>query len=256
VDSSRTEQWLSMAENGNTGQTDATQSLVGSPTLTIEAESVGIVPPVPLPTTPAGDPGAPSRRGTVVRAGLAVLVAVVVAAGVGWAVHRQTPTFQATALIEMDQPLQLATNGDQVIVKLSRLRLKYAPLVATDAILQPLSDSLGVPIEQLRGSVSAQAPGETLLLVVTARTHNSSSATRYANGAADQLSRYVANEQRQLGVPAKLMYEAVVIDNARAAAKTAPTKRRVVEASAIFGLIAGAVAYSGLTMLRGRTRTA
>lgn len=163
-------------------------------------------------------------------------------------------TYRATAVVQVDQPAQVLRGGSDTIVKLAGLRLKYAPLVGTDAILNPVATTLGVPIGSLRGRVSAGVPPQSLLIMVDARTANRSDAIRFANAAADELGRYANNEQDELGVPRVERYVLTTIDPARGTHRVSPTRARIIGYAVTVGVLVALIAH-GAAFLLTRRRT-
>jgi hypothetical protein len=199
----------------------------------------------------------PARlRGQVRTVVVAVAIGLIAGTVVAGRVAARPPIYGASALVQLDQPTLLETGGSQVMSKLNRLRDKYALLVGTDTILVPLASALGVPIDRLRGRVSAEAPfGDSLLISVDGRTSSASDAVLFANAAAEQMSRYADVEQSALAVPVAGRYRIMTVNAARAALKETPTGRQVLSSGAVFGLVVAALAYVGLELFQRRRRS-
>jgi capsular polysaccharide biosynthesis protein len=187
-----------------------------------------------------------------------LIVALVVAflvAGLSAAVLLSRPArFESTATVAVDQPSLIASGGDRVIDKLARLRVKYAPLVRTDLMTEPLAKELGTTPGDLRSSLSATTPIDNLLILVTARTGNRSQSQTYAATTAEFLVRYARDEQVRDSVPSDQRFELVIVDQARPGAKIEPSQQRALAVTLVAGLAAGGLAYVVLQLARPRSR--
>ncbi len=184
----------------------------------------------------------------------ALIVAFLVGALAGVVVLTRPAKFDATAAVAVDQPSLIASGGDRVIDKLQRLRVKYAPLLRTDVIADPLSKQLGTSPGVLRASLSATAPVDSLLIVITAHTGSRTQSQNFANKAAQFLVTYAKDEQTRDNVPAAEQFQLVVVDQARPGAKVEPTQQRAIAVTLASALIGGALAYVLLQLLRPRPR--
>ena len=182
----------------------------------------------------------------------ALIVAFLVAALSVTIVLTRPAKYQSTATLAVDQPALVATGGAGELDKLSKIRLKYAPLVKTDVIAKPLAQELGTTPAVIRSSVSAVAPGDNILVVITARSANKADAQRFASATAAYLAKYVEDEQTHDAVPANQQFEFTVVDEARPATKADPSRTRAIAVGLAAGLIALALTYVALQLLRPR----
>lgn len=175
--------------------------------------------------------------------GAAVVAFVLAGALVGAVVLGRTATYEARALVAVDQPLLLSSGGDGVVDKLSRLRLKYAPLLRTDEMTLPLASELDLAPDRVRGRVDGALVPNSLLISVAGRGADAASAIALANAASAYLGAYAQDEQVAIDVPPVEQYTLEVVSQARFAAKIAPSNRRALSLGVVGGLLAGAAAF-------------
>ncbi len=134
---------------------------------------------------------------------LLALVAAVLAAGiVGLSVRGGNGTFSSSSLVTIDAPRAVAAAGDNgILQKLSGLRFKYAGLVPTDLLAVPVADRLKVPVEQVRGRLSASLQATDLLMRLTCRGTELAKTRTCAGALAQSLVDYVAKEQADNAIP-------------------------------------------------------
>jgi capsular polysaccharide biosynthesis protein len=184
---------------------------------------------------------------------LVALIAGVISGTAAWVIaSSRSAVYSATAEIEVDQPAAILGGTSDTVIKLSALRLKYAPLVDTDAVLMPAATALGVPEGSMRGRVSAGVPPNSLLIPITASTGSGSEAVRFANAAADALGQHANREQDELGVPVASRYTLTTIAPARAARHVSPTHRSEATAAVIVGVIVALTGFGVVTFLSRR----
>lgn len=182
----------------------------------------------------------------------AIAVALVAAAITVPAVLSRPARYEAVATMEMDQPRLLITGTSDVVPKLTQLRLKYAPLAATDTITEAAASALGVPRARLHGAITVDTPPFSLLLNVHARAASAADAVRFANAITVALAAHANAEQAGLDVPLDQRYQLVPITPAGGAAKTSTGARQAASSAVAMGLAAGALAYAGMDALVGR----
>lgn len=182
----------------------------------------------------------------------AVIIAFLVAGLAAVVVLTRPAKYESTAAIAVDQPSLIASGGDRVIDKLARIRVKYAPLLKTDVVTDPLAKQLGTTPEDLRSSLSATTPADNILILVRATTGSRSQSQNFAAKAAEFLSKYAADEQARDNVPANQRFDLVVVDQARPGTKTEPSATRALAVTVVAGLIALGLAYVVLQLLRPR----
>ncbi len=144
----------------------------------------------------------PARRPGPLALFVAALAAVLAAGVAGLAARGGAATFTSTALVSVDEPRAVAAAGDGgVIDKLSRIRFKYAGLVATDALATPVAAQLGVPVAKVRGRLSATVVPTDLLLRLNCSGPDGAAARRCADVLAASMVAFVAQEQSSNGIP-------------------------------------------------------
>ena len=183
----------------------------------------------------------------------ALICGVLVAALAGAIVLTRPAKYESTATVAVDQPALIASGGDRVIDKLQRIRVKYAPLLKTDVMTEPLAKQLGTTPADLRSTLSATTPADNVLIVVKATTGSRTQSQNYAAKAADLLASYAKDEQARDSVPPSQQFQLVVVDQARPGTKTEPSQVRAFAFALVAGLIALGVVYVALQLLRPRT---
>lgn len=183
----------------------------------------------------------------------AALGALLSAALVGAAELRGPTTYTATATMLIDDPYALATAGDSgPLLKLDTLRVKYAGLVDTDVIAGPVATRLGLPVTAVLGSVSAQVPGESLLMPVVATWGSARRAVLLADATAAQVTAYVQQEEQAFGVPAKDRFTITDIAPAAAAVAHGPSRARALTDEVAVAIGALVAIFLAVQLLRNR----
>jgi capsular polysaccharide biosynthesis protein len=185
--------------------------------------------------------------------GIAVLL-VVIAAVAGYEVAaRRAPTYVASAATMLDQPLTIAQSQDAgVIDKLARLRLKYAGILRSDAVVNAAATSAGVSRDTVAATEVVRVDPGSLLLYVGASGTRASQAVRVANALASALSGYVTREQRSAQIAPRDRVELTVVAPARHAAAVLPTSRQKLLTGLGTGLLAFVLLAGVLDVLRRR----
>jgi hypothetical protein len=173
-------------------------------------------------------------------------------AGLAAAVTLRAPEqYEATTILVIDNPLALATSGDDGTVnKLDRLRGKYATLAATQAIAAPVAEELGVGPGAVIERTEVFASPSTLGLVVVGRGGTADGATSMADAMADGIVDYVEAEHEANAVPAEDRFTFTVVQPAQSARKSSPSNDRALDSAVLtfgFSLVA---AYVILQLLR------
>jgi capsular polysaccharide biosynthesis protein len=182
----------------------------------------------------------------------ALIVAFLLAGLTAAFVLTRPAKYESTATIAVDQPALIASGGDRVIDKLARIRVKYAPLLKTDVMTEPLAKQLGTTPANLRSTLSASTPADNVLILVKATTGSRAQSQTYASRAAEFLAKYAEDEQTRDAVPTNQRFQLVVVDQARLGTKTEPSQARAVAITIVAGLIALALAYVVLQLVRPR----
>jgi capsular polysaccharide biosynthesis protein len=179
---------------------------------------------------------------------------VLVAAVAGYEVEaRRAPTYVASAATMLDQPLTVAQSQDAGVVdKLARLRLKYAGILRSDAVVQVAATSAGVSRDTVAATEIAHVDDGSLLLYVGASSTRAVRAVRVANALANALAAYVAHEQTAAQIAPRDRVELTVIAPARYAQAVLPTKRQKLLTAFGAGLVAFVVLGGVLDVMRRR----
>lgn len=132
---------------------------------------------------------------------LAVGLPLLTAAVVYGIVSRQTPLYQATAILTVKP----ASTGEQQLdpVTGSDIARTYQELVRTQEVLQPVADRLGGDFTPglLKGAVTATAPTNKFLLKISASDPDPEQAALIANDVAEEFDTYVrARAEAELSV--------------------------------------------------------
>ena len=182
----------------------------------------------------------PRRRSGLLIAGVLVTLLLALAAGAAVAARHQSgpARYRSVAVLLIDQePAVSQAHDNGILVKLTTMRIKYVDTVTTTTFSSALARTLGLPPGQFRGSVSAYAPPESLLLQVAATTADRGRAQAVAQGAADKLVADLAQEQTDLGITGPAQVTLKVVTPAPAAVKVAPLRKDSVKR----GLVAGGI---------------
>lgn len=203
-----------------------------------------------MTTTPADRPGV---LGLPLRLPQLVLAAIVglVAAAVGGLVTVAGPdVYQSRATVLIDQPVAIsAAPFEGTLQKLDRLRFKYAPLLTTKVMRDPIVAAAGVPRDHIVSIVAA--PRQSSLLVdVFAKADSPAEARRLADAGAAQLSTYVQAEQEKIGVPEAQRFAFVAVDPARPGGRVTSGYGRALTVAFVAGLFASLATALVLHSLR------
>ncbi len=161
----------------------------------------------------------------------AVLVGLILAAvlGVIGAVAGRggSTTYMSQTVMLIDDPYGLAVQGNfNSFMQLSALRFKYADLINTSPIAQPVATSLHLPVASVVGSVSAEVPAESLLLDIDATWSTPREAQVLSQAVADELTNYVKAEDANFNIPAPSAFTLTTVDAASAAVSHGPSSRK------------------------------
>ena len=167
-------------------------------------------------------------------------------------IKHQSPVYQSSAVMLIDQPVQIATGNEGTVAKLTLLRLKYLALLGTTEVVGPAAREAGVSDAELVGSERPTAPIQSLTILPAIRSKNPVLAQRMAQALANSLADYVVTEQEALKLPPQAQIVVRVINNARVGGKVSPTKERARQAGLIVGAGGLLVAYAVLQLIRSR----
>lgn len=189
---------------------------------------------------------------------LTAVLFVVGAALAGLLARSAAPTWQSTAILDIDQPRVVAAAQDPAVLdKLSRLRFKYVGLVGTDRIAGPVAFSLDEDVEDVRPRLGASALPSDLLIRVTGTAGDPRVARRTSDALARALVELVATEQDDDAVPPVEQVQVELVDVAAPAVQVGPA-RGAIGIAALLGGALGAglclilIAVSGNRLFTGR----
>jgi hypothetical protein len=187
------------------------------------------------------------------------VVALVVGALLGGllavAAGSKDPVYESKAVLAIDQPLAIAASGSGGIVdKLSRLRGKYAGLVRTNVIAEPVAEHSGLPVGTVRGSLVAAADDTSLLLVVGARATDKAMAGKLASAAADEVVAYAAAEQAKYAIPKAQQFAFSVVVPASSPVASGGGRSRELKAAFLGFVVGAALVYAALELLATERR--
>lgn len=173
----------------------------------------------------------------------AVVVALLLVAGIAAAVLGASATYRAQATLLIDQPAAIAAvPSPAVFDKLSKLRLKYAGLVTTQEFSAPIGRRAGLGEEVVADALFADVQVGTLLMTVGARAPQPQRAERIAATAAGFLVDYVQREQEAAGIPPEQRFTFEVVTPVEQAVRISNATRRV----ALVTIATGALLALGL----------
>jgi capsular polysaccharide biosynthesis protein len=190
-----------------------------------------------------------------------LVVTLLLAAVVGIAVgvisssltSTRASTYSSTAKLLINQPKALSlADSDGVVLKLSRLRLKYIGLVGTPVIGNPVAASLHRSPAQLGGFLDAIAPTQNLNINVIGISANPQTAQKLAQAGAQQLAAYATREQVTDAIPAGERFILTMIAPADTAARAAGSHTRALFVGVGAGALAAAAVAGGLYLQRRR----
>jgi hypothetical protein len=168
----------------------------------------------------------------------ALVLGVVAAVAAGVVVGLRTDKYESVAALAIDQPRAIAASADAgVVSKLSSLRLKYTGLVATQEFADRLDGQAGLPAGAIKSALFGRASGGSLILEIGARTTSLATSHTLAQAAADELVRYVQDEQQSAGIPALQQFTMRVVTPASAGRRVVPTLKQEVGAAGLAGLV-------------------
>lgn len=170
-------------------------------------------------------------------------IAAVLAAGVARAVVPSSSTgFTSTALVSLDTPRAIALARDGGILnKLSGVRLKYVGLVQTDVIAAPVAKQLGLPVDQVRGRLSALALPTDLLLRVSCTGADARAAQQCAQALSASLIDFITREQAGNSIPPILAIVASAVQPPGPGVATSSHPKRVLALALLVGALAAAL---------------
>lgn len=182
---------------------------------------------------------------TEARFALAVGVLLGVVGGVlgGLVAASGATRYASTTVMMIDDPYQLAAAGDAgQLLKLESLRVKYAGLIGTDVIADPVAVELGLTPEQVIAAVTPEVSGVSLLMGVQATWKSPQMAQRLSSAVADEVSSYVRAQDSAFHIPAVDRFTFDTVDPATPAVAEHPSPYKAATVgvgAAVLGFLAG-----------------
>ncbi len=161
--------------------------------------------------------------------------------------------YTSTTVMLIDDPLELATAGDQgQLLKLIQLRGKYQELAQTVVIAQPVASVLHLPTGVVLSDVAVVGQATSLLLDVVATTPTPGLARELSQGVANELTLYVENEERTYNVPAQNRFTLRTVSAASPAVGHGPKKRSALTLALGLAVVAFVVGFVLTQLARNR----
>lgn len=219
-------------------------------------------------TTPPDDPTAPrgghdsspqpredvwSAMGHHAAAAIVVgLLLGVLLAAVGAMISLSGATvYTSSTTMLIDDPYQLATSGQvNEYAALDALRYKYAALIDTDAIADPVASRLHVPVNDVLGALSTNVPINSLLMTVEATWSTQREAQQVAQAAANQVTAYINYEDNAYAIPTADRFTFKVVDPATPAFGRGPSKSKAATLAIGLGVLGFAFGFLGTQLIR------
>ena len=212
----------------------------------------------PMPITeerraPLDRNGSPRLRVTRIGVLAALIVGLLVGVLAADLTATRNPTYSSTAILLTDQPRALSlADGDGIVLKLARLRLKYIGLVSTPVITTPVARDLGRSPSNLGGIIAGIAPAQNININVVAVSADRTLAPRIAQAAAQELSAYATREQQENGIAAKDQFALTLIAPASPSMASVNGKHRPIYVGVGAGILAAAAAAAASSLMRRR----
>lgn len=157
----------------------------------------------------------------------AVLISVSAGAIAYLVVAQRTPTYLAVTGTLLDQPKAIARSQDAgVIDKLSRLRFKYAGILRSDSVVDPVAARLHLSRGAVAASIVSKGDTGSLLLFVGAQAASSDGAVQLSNQLSQQLAAFIVKEQHDNAIAPIDQVSLEIVAPARGATMVAPTTRQ------------------------------
>jgi hypothetical protein len=193
------------------------------------------------------------RTAPLIAALVGLLFGLVLGFGVADAKLRGKTTYSSTTVMLIDDPALLATSGgEQQLLKLSSLRVKYSTLLNTDPMAIPIADKLHLPLDEVLTAVVGNVSLEGLLMDVTATWSTAQEARLLSQTAANEVTAYVKDEDTTYGIPKINQFIFRTINPATPAVSNAPSKTRAAATGLALLLIGFVVAFAIVQFVRNR----
>jgi hypothetical protein len=185
---------------------------------------------------------------------LACLAALLFAAVAFASVMRQDPIYRSSAVMLMDQPLQIARGNEGAVVKLNILRGKYTAILTTDAVMVPAAAKAGVSVGVVRGAQRPTFASEALTIFPVAESDDPDLAQRLAQASAEALSEYVTAEQAATGLEPPDRISLRIIQDARPGVQASPDRAKARQVAIVAGGGGLLLAYVVLQLVSAKRR--
>lgn len=177
---------------------------------------------------------------------LAMSIAVLAGGFTTFYEWRDTISYRSEAALLFDQtPAVVAAKNPGILTKLSVLRIKYAGFATTGAFATLVADQSGYPAPFVHSALKTAAPSDSFLLLVTASTPRREDAQPVAAAAADNLERYIENEQASAGARRGKSVHVTTVTPARAAQRVVPSHGRAIA----YGVVVAVGAFVFLLLM-------
>lgn len=167
---------------------------------------------------------------------------------------RQTPMYRSSAIMLLDQPIQIAQGGEGTVVKLNLLRGKYTAILTTRAVMEPAAAKAGVPVGQITASQHPTFAAGALTIFPVVLSDDPALAQRMAQASAEALSEYVTAEQTATGLDPALHLTLRIIQDAGPGIEVSPDRGRARRVGVVAGAAGLLAAYVGLQLGTARRR--
>jgi len=180
---------------------------------------------------------------------VAILVAVVVAIGIGGLVHLATPpTYTAQATLYVSAQSTDTTSSAYQGAQLSERRVaSYVQLVNNQRIIGSVARQLGLDETAVAKSITANSPTDSVLINISSRRDDPDQAAQIANLSANEMTRLVDELEKPTDINALPAVTLKLVERA-----TPPIQPSSVGLATVLalGLIVGLVVGVGFSLLR------
>lgn len=170
-----------------------------------------------------------------------VLALVFGSVGLGYSVS-QDPTYRSTATLYVTSGAEDGAQSAYQGSLASQQRVaSYTRLVNSDAVLSNAlrSSGLDISVEEAKASLSASATEDTVLLTISADSHDRAAAAQLANSVAESMTLYVGELETPSGGGAPLAKLTVVTPASSSSSPITPRTERNTLLGVVVGLIGG-----------------
>lgn len=182
---------------------------------------------------------------------LGLLLAVLFGIVGGFASLTGSTSYSSKTIMLINDPYSLATSGAaSEFTNLAALRYKYAGLVNTYPIAQPVATQLHLPVNAVLGAISAQVPVESLLMEIDATWSTPQGAQVLSQAVANQVTSYVEAENATYQIPAPHQFTFTTVDPASAAVAQHPSENKAITFAIGLAILGFGLGYLGTQVAR------